>query len=339
MKIILNLVIVGVILLIFGSDHSVLAACTIMGATGTATVGRRVFLASTSDNPYLEGPRKPVCVTIPKEGGYKFVHTPCLIKDTSGELVNIGSDRGMNETGFSWTRAWVVPKEVENPYKLDAVDWFIKMGANISTVDEAIKFVKENPKGIGTQGNYLFADINGNMAVVEVGYKTVTVAEIFTIKDNGIAARANRWETDTMIPLDDSKRGNSIHFDSSEFRYHRAMKLLKENSFQIDLETMKKITSDRTPDPKAPHEKSISNHGLQSGTVSSEIYDPQNLTFWYTYGWPDGEVDNVDTVIFGENKNTWGKWIPFVLTELNEEGYYTDWTGNITPIGARYLGR
>ncbi|MBU8918914.1 C45 family peptidase [Bacillus sp. FJAT-29953] len=339
MKIILNLVIVGAILLIFGSDHSVLAACTIMGATGTATLGRRVFLASTSDNPYLEGPRKPVVVTIPKDGGYKFVHTPCLIKDPSGELVDIGSDRGMNETGFSWTRAWVVPKEGENPEKLDAVDWFLKMGATVPTVDAAITFVKENPKGFGTQGNYLFADRNGNMAVVEVGYKTVTVAETFTSKDLGIAARANRWETDPMVPLDDSKRGNTIHFDTSEFRYHRAMSLLKENASQIDVETMKKLISDRTPDPRAPHEKSISNHGLQSGTVSTEIYDPQNLTFWYTYGWPDGEVDNVDSAIFGENKNTWGRWIPFVLTELEEEGYYTDWAGNITPIGARYLGR
>lgn len=339
MKIIMNIAIISTLLIFIGSSHPALAACTLIGATGTATIGRRIFLASTSDNPYLEGPRKPVVVTIPKDGGYKFVHTPCLIRVNSGKLVDIGSDRGMNEKGFSWTRSWVVPKEVEDPNKLDAVDWFLKMGATVETVDEAIQYVKENPKGTGTQGNYLFADINGNMAVVEVGYLTVTVAEKFTINDNGIVARANRWETDTMIPLDDSKRGNSIHFDSSEFRYHRAIKLLKENASQIDVEAMKKIISDRTPDPKAPHEKSISNHGLESGTVSTEVYDPQNLTFWYTYGWPDGEVNNVDAAIFGENKNTWGKWIPFVLSELNEEGYYTDWAGNITPIGARYLER
>jgi hypothetical protein len=24
---------------------------------------------------------------------------------------------------------------------------------------------------------------------------------------------------------------------------------------------------------------------------------------------------------------------------MTEEGYYTDWNGNITPIGARYLAR
>ena len=39
----------------------------------------------------------------------------------------------------------------------------------------------------------------------------------------------------------------------------------------------------------------------------------------------------------GANMNTWGAWIPFVLSEMTEEGYYTDWNGNLTPIGVRYL--
>jgi hypothetical protein len=32
-------------------------ACTLMGANGTATWDGNVYLASTSDNPYIEGPR------------------------------------------------------------------------------------------------------------------------------------------------------------------------------------------------------------------------------------------------------------------------------------------
>ena len=48
---------------------------------------------------------------------------------------------------------------------MDAVEWFLKMGSTVATVDEAIKFVQDNPKGIGDQGNYIFADADGNMAV------------------------------------------------------------------------------------------------------------------------------------------------------------------------------
>ena len=60
---------------------------------------------------------------------------------------------------------------------MNAVDWFLKMGSTVATVDEAIKFVQDNPKGVGDQGNYTFADADGNMAVVEVGYQTVSVVK------------------------------------------------------------------------------------------------------------------------------------------------------------------
>ena len=86
----------------------------------------------------------------------------------------------MNEKGFSWTRAWVVPNEPEAANKMPAVDWFLKMGSTVATVDEAIKFVQDNPKGIGDQGNYIFADAQGNMAAVEVGYQTVNVVNKWT---------------------------------------------------------------------------------------------------------------------------------------------------------------
>ena len=75
-----------------------------MGANGTATADGNVYLASTSDNPYIEGPRNQVYLTIPKEG-FKFVHTPLHIQDPPGHYFDVGSDRGMNEKGFSWTRA------------------------------------------------------------------------------------------------------------------------------------------------------------------------------------------------------------------------------------------
>ena len=67
-------------------------ACTLMGANGTATADGHVYLASTSDNPYIEGPRNQVYLTIPKEG-FKFVHTPLHIQDPPGHYFDVGSDR------------------------------------------------------------------------------------------------------------------------------------------------------------------------------------------------------------------------------------------------------
>ncbi len=69
------------------------------------------------------------------------------------------------------------------------------------------------------------------------------------------------------------------------------------------------------------------------------MYDPARRTFWFTYGWADGDTKGENPAFDGANKNTWGVWVPFVVSEMTEEGYYTDWNGNITPVGARYLAR
>jgi hypothetical protein len=319
-------------------------ACTLMGANGTATKDGNVYLASTSDNPYIEGPRNQVYLTIPKQG-YKFVHTPLHIQDPPGHYFDVGSDRGMNEKGFSWTRAWVVPNEAEAPNKMNAVDWFLKMGSTVATVDEAIKFVQDNPKGIGDQGNYIFADGDGNMAVVEVGYQTVNVVKRYTKADKGLAARANLWTSDTMKPIDISNTADEHDHQyavSTGFRVPRAIELLNGGDGKIDVGMLKTFLADNVNRDKGTLGDtgfSISNHGATGGSVAAEVYDPARRTFWFTYGWPDGDAKSSNPSFDGANKSTWGAWIPFILSEMTEEGYYTDWNGNITPLGARYLAK
>jgi hypothetical protein len=71
---------------------------------------------------------------------------------------------------------------------------------------------------------------------------------------------------------------------------------------------MKKFLADNVNRDKSPLGStgfSISNHGATGGRVSAEIYDPANLTFWYTYGWPDGDGKSSNPAIDGANKNTW----------------------------------
>ena len=246
----------------------------------------------------------------------------------------------MNEKGFSWTRAWVVPNEPEATNKMNAVDWFLKMGSTVSTVDEAIKFVQGNPKGIGDQGNYIFADADGNMAAVEVGYQTVNVVQKWTKGEQGVVARANLWTSDKMKPIDISNTADEHDHQcavSTGYRVPRAMDLLNGGKGKINVDTLKQILADNNNRDKAALGDtgfSISNHGATGGTVAAEVYDPANRTFWFTYGWPDGDAKSSNPSFDGANKNTWGAWIPFIISEMAEEGYYTDWNGNITPMGA-----
>src|ERR1700734_1949230 len=282
-----------------------------MGANGTATSDGNVYLASTSDNPYIEGPWNQVYLTIPKQG-FKFVHTPLHIQDPPGHYFDVGSDRGMNEKGFSWTRSWVVPNEPEAANKMSAVDWFLKMGSTVATVDEAIKFAQENPKGIGDPGNYIFADAEGNMASVEVGYKTVNVVQKWSKSNQGITARSNFWDSAKMTPLDISDKADQHdheYFVSAHYRQPRAMELLSSDAGKIDVETLKKFLADnenRDKKPLGDTGMSISNHGETGGTVSAEVYDPANRTLWYTYGWPDADGKSSNPSFDGANKNTWG---------------------------------
>jgi hypothetical protein len=322
--------------------YEISEGCTIIGATGKATKDGNVYIAGTSDNPFITGSRKPVYVTIP-EKGYKFVGTPCIIQDPPGNFVNVGTDRFMNEKGFSSVYSYVHTDEPTGPIALSRYEFYLKMATTVATVDEVIKFIKENPRGSGASGCGIFADAAGNLALIEFAFQTFNVVGKWSKNDLGIAARANRWETDKMKPLDTTKLhpGNpSKYYATSAYRYERAMELLNFFSGKIDVNILKEIMGDnknREYPATGEHGKSISSHGKTLGTVSSEVYDPVNLTFWYTYGWPDGDYSSSNPLIDGANKNTWGAWVPFVVPRLKEKGFYTDWNGYITPMGVRYL--
>jgi hypothetical protein len=161
----------------------------------------------------------------------------------------------MNEKGFSWTRAWVVPNEPETSNKTAAVDWFLKLGSTVATVDDAIKFVQDNPKGIGDQGNYIFADADGNMAAVEVGYQTVNVVQKWTKGDKGVVARANLWTSDKMKPIDVSNTADEHDHEyavSTGYRVPRAMELLNGGTGKIDVDMLKQFLADNTNRDKQP---------------------------------------------------------------------------------------
>lgn len=309
--------------------------CTVMGSTG----GGAAWLASTSDNPYREGPRKPVVFDI-AANGRRIVHTPCLRLEKDGSFTGLGSDRGLNDAGFAWTRAWTVPAEEENPAAPDPVEWFMRLGAECATVAEAVAFISQTPKRMGCQGNYMLADGAGGFACLEVGYATVRAAVSTSGAILACAARANKFVLPEMAALDASETANPVYASTSDIRRARAERLLAGMGGAADLERWQAILSDtenlRLP-PETEHGPSICSAGKAHGTVSAEIAHPASSSFWYTYGWPDIRAA-LGSEYTGAPLVPWGKWRRFDPGAMTEPGAYTTWLGELTPLGRAWFG-
>jgi hypothetical protein len=316
--------------------------CTIMGASGGCTRDARTWIASTSDNAYTAGPRKPVVLTI-AANGRRIVHTPCLRREADNSLTDLGSDRGLNDAGLAWTRSWVVPGEEAYPSALTAKEWFLHLAAQCTTVAEALHFIEQTPRGPGTQGNYILADAQGVLACAEVGYRSLTVPLHCIGPEGGCIARVNRFEDPRMLGVDVSERENPAYFATSEIRYVRAVKLLKEHCCTLDLAAWMSILGDTyrmTTPPRSEHGASICSLGLTHGTVSAEIIHPASGVFHYTYGWPNPGVNSSllpDTL--DPSLRPWGRWRAFNLAEMEEPGAYTTWQGDLRPAPFWKRGR
>lgn len=311
--------------------------CTIMGCSGAFGGDGTAWLASTSDNPYREGPRKPMVFSV-AANGRGMVHTPCLRREPDGSFTDLGSDRGLNNAGLAWTRSWVVPDEEQHRDAPSPKEWFLRLGSECASVAEAVAFIERTPKREGCQGNYLLADAFGGFACVEAGYATVRVA---VLSDGDVpvsACRANVFTLPAMTDLDISATANPAYASTSAVRKARAEVLLQEACGLARLDRWKSILADtenlRLP-PATAHGPSICSAGTAHGTVSAEIIRPADLAFWYTYGWPDPRAA-LGPEYTGEPLIPWGTWRRFSPLDM-EPGAYTDWFGNLTPLGRLYF--
>ena len=176
--------------------------CTLVGASGDYTDTGDVLIASTSDNEYVRGPRKPVVVNS-SIGRYSIIHTPCLLKRDDGTYIDEGSDRGLNSAGFCWTRSWAITDESPPDHlEFSAREWFLALGCSASCVEEAIEYMTKSPRPFGANGNYILGDARGCLAVVELGFHEYEVAHFFKPDESGIVSRVNRFEVPKMQQID-----------------------------------------------------------------------------------------------------------------------------------------
>jgi isopenicillin-N N-acyltransferase-like protein len=121
--------------------------------------------------------------------------------------------------------------------------------------------------------NNLVADGSGEVYSMEGSASDCAALYI----EADILAHANHYLSPAMrrFEADPSANGNSI------LRYHRAMRLLRENFGQLTPQSLQKLLADHAGFPT-----SICKHGLETVTVFSIIIQLESLTAWIGKGRP-----------------------------------------------------
>lgn len=311
-----------------GSDEvSGIDTCTIGAATGSATRIGEPIVFSNSDDPFSTRTR---LVVVQPDEGYRFIGTQ-IISPPPSVSFNEMHTRGLNEAGFAYTWASVMPETEPNDRTAIGIplDQFGRLLlSQARTVSDAIDLVERYPRAY--HGNYLFADASGEIALVEISTKSMHV-ETRTI--DGVIARSNHWISPEMTPIG---RDHISPGESSHHRYQRATTLIEAQQGSIDAESLRAITSDHEGRDTIGY--SICAHGNENrwgGSVSSEIIEPRQGRFWYCYGWPCGsEPESPEHQQYQDR--SWGTYLPFDLADL-QPGEYVTIDGRLTGLGIRSL--
>jgi len=285
--------------------------CTLIGVTGSYAADNEIFFGQTMDNPWW--PVRHTLWVIQPENGYKFIGTKASIW---------GFWTGMNEKGLGWVGAYVACKDTPNPEGIDRFDIGPMLLGSCANVEEAIKFLQNIPRGEFCPRNALIGDAKGNLALVEISYQSICVE---TLTTDGYVVRTNHFISSKMKDLDYKPDGYVCE------RLQRGIEWIekvKPPYTPIHVEDMFQwfsyIYLTRLLDPV-------------SGPGTACVIQPKKLTYWFTYGWPSGNLPPKDL----ENRQicqnmTWGVFIPFYLPEL-PPGQYTTELGQLTPLAIQYL--
>lgn len=286
-------------------------ACTLTGVTCSLAADDDIFFGQTMDNSWW--PTRHTLWVIQPENGYKYIGTKAYIW---------GLWTGMNEKGFGWAGAAVGATDTPNPAGINRYEIGPILLENCANVEEAIELLNTLPRSKDFPcRNAIMGDAEGNLALVEISYAAINVETL--IKD-GYVVRTNHFISDEMKGLDRTKdpyQGERLERATEWFEEVRKhTKIHIEDMFQW----LGYVYLTRQDNP-----------GGGPGTCG--VMQPKKLTYWFTYGWPAGNLPTKEL----ENRQicqnmTWGVSIPFYLPEL-PPGQYTTELGQLTPLAVQYL--
>lgn len=290
-------------------------ACTLGGVTGSIASDDGIFFGQTCDNAWW--PTRHTVWVIQPEDGYKYIGTKAFIW---------GFWTGMNEKGFGYCGAAVGTRDKDKAREngWSRFDIGPELLKKCVTVQDAIKeFKKVKPFGpdISTR-QCIIGDAKGNLALVEMSYAGINVE---TLTQDGYVARTNHFISDKMKELD---------YSPDPYYCER-------------LERAEQWFSDRLGAGSPIEVEELFEYfgyvyltrllGEGSGPGTCLVMQPKELTYWFTYGWPQGNLPpkELESRQICQNM-TWGSWIPFYLPEM-PPGQYTTELGQLTPLGVQYL--
>jgi len=259
-----------------------------------------IFFGQTMDNAWW--PTRHTLFVIQPEDGYKYVGTKAYIW---------GFWTGVNEKGFGWAGAALGGRGTPDPEGIGRFEIGPLLLENCANVDEAIALLEDLPRaGDVTCRNAIMGDAEGNLALVEIRYDSILVE---TLTNDGYVVRTNFYLSEGPSDCVRFQRGNEW-FDDVQ------APLELEDMFDY----FAYVYEYRQDDPR-------------SGPGSTGIIQPKELTYWFSYGWPGGNLPPSELELRQINQNmTWGTYIPFYLPEL-APGQYTTELGQLTPLGVQYV--
>jgi len=304
-------------------------ACTIGGATGGATRDGDPIIFSNSDDPFMTRTR---LVVVEPANGYKFIAAQ-IISPPPPASFNMMHTRGLNAAGLAYTWASVAPRT--EPTSEEAIGIpYNQFGhlvlSEARTVSDVIEILDRYPRAY--HGNFLFADAEGTVALIEISTQSFHVETCVT---DGAFARTNHWISDRMVSIGTDRVGQA-----SLERYERACALIAAQAGAINKDSFSLITADHHGLDASGF--SICAHGnapgprhRRGGTVSSEISEPRKGRFWYCYGWPCGSTPEDPDLQICQDRS-WGTYLPFDLADL-EAGEYVTTDGRLTARAIKYI--
>lgn len=300
--------------------------CTLGGVTGPMAAKGHIFFGQTCDNPWW--PTRHTLWVIQPEKGYKYIGTKAYIW---------GFWTGMNEKGFGWAGAYVFATDDPDPEGIDRFDIGPMLLEKCETVYDAIEILENTPRSADfPTRNAIMGDAQGNLALVEIAYSKIHAE---TLTRDGYVVRTNHFISDEMKDLD------KVPDDYVCERFVRGNEWF-DNKTWLD-------------DPQWPwyswghwdcpgiHVEDMFGYltyvyltrldNLRSGPGTAMVMEPKKLTYWFSYGWPSGNLPRKEDEHRQICQNmTWGTFIPFRLKEM-PPGQYTTELGQLTPLGVQYL--
>jgi hypothetical protein len=204
-----------------------------------------------------------------------------------------------------------------------------------ATVYDAIEILRnQRRKDDFPTRNAIMADALGNLALVEISYAQVNVA---ALTRDGYIVSTNHYVSDVMIPLGNTPGASSIDRLNRGYDWFTNWFVNNKPHHRWHSNKMRIEDLFSPGDGFWSYVYQTRQDSLTSGPGTVGVMQPMRLTYWFSYGWPGGNLPTKANELRQICQNmTWGAFIPFHLPEM-VPGQYTTELGGLTPLGIQYV--